>query len=237
MFGYNGFGWLTGDEVGSVGWQNQSTWSKLIGSELGGQASWLLWAALIGLAAGLVLTARRPRTDRVRALLIVWGGWLLVTGLTFTLMQGINHAYYAVALAPAIATLVGIGADLLWKRRDNMVALGVIAGTVVVSGFWAKILLDRVPSAAGALATLLPSGSIVAAVGVVLAAAVSGPVAGIAKWTAGVVAAVVLLAGPTAYTIDTVSVGHTGAGGSATDRRPDTARAAGGTSHRWASLN
>ena len=31
-------------------------------------------------------------------------------------MAGIFHAYYTVALAPAIGALVGIGASLLWRR-------------------------------------------------------------------------------------------------------------------------
>ena len=52
----------------------------------------------------------RPRTDRTRAALVLWGGWLLVTGLVFSLGKGIIHPYYTVALAPAIGALVGIGA-------------------------------------------------------------------------------------------------------------------------------
>ena len=35
-------------------------------------------------------------------------------------MAGIFHAYYTVALAPAIGALVGIGAILLWQRRDDV---------------------------------------------------------------------------------------------------------------------
>ena len=47
-----------------------------------------------------LLTRRAPRTDRTRAALLLWGGWLLVTGLVFSYMQGIIHPYYAIALAP-----------------------------------------------------------------------------------------------------------------------------------------
>ncbi len=54
----------------------------------------------------------------MRAGLVVWGLWLLVTGLTFSFMAGIFHAYYTVALAPAVGALVGIGAVVLWRRRD-----------------------------------------------------------------------------------------------------------------------
>ena len=132
ILGYNGFGRLTGNETGSVGggggggtgmW-GQTGWSRLFDSEIGGQVAWLLPAALILLAAGLVVTRRRPRTDRTRAALLLWGGWLLVTGLTFSFMAGIFHAYYTVALAPAIGALVGIGATLLWRRRDGAARAG-----------------------------------------------------------------------------------------------------------------
>src|SRR6185312_4418949 len=107
ILGYNGLGRLTGDETGSVGggafggtgmW-GQTGPGRLFDSEIGGQVAWLLPAALILLVAGLVVTGRRPRTDRTRAALLLWGGWLLVTGLTFSFMAGIFHAYYTVALA------------------------------------------------------------------------------------------------------------------------------------------
>jgi 4-amino-4-deoxy-L-arabinose transferase-like glycosyltransferase len=96
--GYNGLGRITGDEVGSVGggqgggW-GQTGWTRLFGADIGGQVAWLLPAALILLVAGLVMLWRRPRTDRMRAAFELWGGWLLVTGLTFSFMQGIFHAY------------------------------------------------------------------------------------------------------------------------------------------------
>ncbi|WP_296605865.1 glycosyltransferase family 39 protein, partial [Nocardioides sp.] len=92
--GYNGFGRLTGDETGSVGggagpgggsgggmW-GQTGITRLLDAEIGGQIAWLLPSALLLLVAGLWLTRRSPRTDLTRAALVLWGGWLLVTGLT-----------------------------------------------------------------------------------------------------------------------------------------------------------
>ncbi|MEV4396846.1 glycosyltransferase family 39 protein [Nonomuraea sp. NPDC049607] len=70
---------------------------------------WLLPAALALLVAVTWLTRRASRTDPVRAAVWVWESWLVVTGLVFSLMQGIFHAYYTVALAPAVAVLVGTG--------------------------------------------------------------------------------------------------------------------------------
>ena len=43
---------------------------------------------------------------RTRAALLIWGGWLLVTGAAFSFGQGIIHPYYSVALAPAIGALL-----------------------------------------------------------------------------------------------------------------------------------
>ena len=134
IFGYNGFGRLTGDEAGSVGggatqggrW-GATGWGRLFNADYGGQISWLLPAALILLAAGLVLTWRAPRTDRTRASMLLWGGWLVVTGAVFSLGRGIIHSYYTVALAPAIGAVVGIMATVLWRRRSDLAARAVLA--------------------------------------------------------------------------------------------------------------
>ncbi|MET3805419.1 4-amino-4-deoxy-L-arabinose transferase-like glycosyltransferase [Nakamurella sp. UYEF19] len=211
LFGYNGFGRLTGDEVGSVGWSDQSSATKLISSEMGGQIAWLLPAALIALVAGLVLTARRKRTDPVRASLIIWGAWLVVTGVTFSAMQGIIHPYYTVALAPAIAALVGIGAQQLWTHRRHPAALGTLAGTIVLSGIWAEVLLARTSTFLPWLGLTVVIGSLVAAALVVAVAVLPGNRTRIVGPIAAVLTAAVLLAGPAAYTIDTVSTGHGGA--------------------------
>src|SRR6266540_1183318 len=135
--GYNGLGRITGTETGSVGggmgW-GETGWTRMFDAAQGGQVAWLLPAALILLVAGLVITWRAPRTDRVRGGFLLWGGWLLTTGLVFSFMQGIFHAYYTVALAPAIAALVGIGATLLWRRREHLALSATLAAVVALLG-------------------------------------------------------------------------------------------------------
>ena len=211
LFGYNGFGRLTGNEIGSVGWSDQSSPTKLIDAEIGGQISWLLPAALIGLVVSIIVTARRPRTDPLRASLILWGGWLVVTGVTFSLMQGIIHPYYTVALAPAIGALVGIGGQQLWSRRRSPVAIAVLAASVLMSAIWAHVLLARTPDFLPWLRTAVLLGGAIAAAAIVTGGLLTHRAGGVIRVTAAVLSAVVLLAGPAGYTYDTVSTGHTGA--------------------------
>ena len=58
-------------------------------------------------------------------------------------MAGIFHAYYTVALAPAVAALVGIGAVLLWQRRESYAAAIVMSCTVAFTSAFGFVLLDR----------------------------------------------------------------------------------------------
>src|SRR5205814_10288557 len=116
---------------------------RRVTAQRGGQRPWLLPAALRLLVAGVVLAGRAARTDRSRAAFLLWGGWLLVTGLTFSFMAGIFHAYYTVALAPAIAALVGMGATILWRHRSNVLLSGVLAAAVAITAVWSYVLLAR----------------------------------------------------------------------------------------------
>src|SRR5437762_1396512 len=214
IFGYNGFGRLTGNESGSVGgfgalgsrW-GLTGWNRLFNSQFGGQISWLIPAAIILLAASLLLTFRRPRTDIVRAAFLIWGGSLLLTGAVFSFAQGIIHPYYTVALAPAIGALVGMGGVFLWQHRSERIARLALGATVAATALWAFVLLDRSATFVPALRTaVLVAGLLVAALIVGLSNA--------SRKTALAVAALgvmAVLASPAAYTFDTVSTAHTGA--------------------------
>ncbi|MBB1157247.1 glycosyltransferase family 39 protein [Amycolatopsis dendrobii] len=145
--GYNGFGRITGDETGSVGGSPGGGWGstglfRLFGSEMAGGIAWLLPAAALGLGAGLWFTRYAPRTDRSRASLLLWGGWLVVTAAVFSFMGGIIHPYYTVALAPAIAALVGTAAVQLWRIRGNPAAVGLLSGGVALTTVTSYLLLD-----------------------------------------------------------------------------------------------
>jgi 4-amino-4-deoxy-L-arabinose transferase-like glycosyltransferase len=171
--GYNGLGRLLGGSGNggggggstNTGFGGSTGITRMFGSAFGTEISWLLPAALIALVGGLWLTRRAPRTDLVRAGLVLWGGWLLVTAGVFSFMSGTIHPYYAVALAPAIGGLVGMGIFIAWKQRAALTARITLAAMVLATGVWDYVLLGRtsdflpwakyVVLAAGALAALL----------------------------------------------------------------------------------
>ncbi len=120
---------------------------RIFGTGLGGQAGWLVPLALIGLlAVGLTL---RGLADRRTAGLFVLGGWFLVELATLDFSAGIVHPYYASALGPGLAVMVGAGAVALCAlvrdptRRQALrgyaLAAAAIAGTLAVQ----IILIDR----------------------------------------------------------------------------------------------
>ena len=214
IFGYNGFGRLSGSETGSVGgggvagsmW-GPTGWNRLFLSSFGGQISWLMPAALILLGGGLWLTRRLPRVDRTRAALLLWGGSLVVTALVFSFAQGIIHPYYSVALAPPTAALVGTGSVMLWQRREVLWARLVLAAALGVTAVWSYALL------AESSTWLPPLRYLVIGVGLGASVLIVGaPLLRRGLLVATVSAALVAgLAGPAAYSIDTVLTPHTGA--------------------------
>ena len=200
--GYNGVDRVVGggDRPHWPGFGGPAGITRLFGTELGTEASWLLPAALIGMAAVVWMTARAPRADRLRASLLLWGGWLLVTGAVFSFMNGTIHPYYTVALAPAIAALVGISVRELWRRKAFWPARLTLAVMSGVTGAWAFVLLDRTPQWLPPLRWAV----LIASLAVVPLLTLSAARLHYAS-RAAVVAVVVGLAAPAAYTIDTVA--------------------------------
>ena len=141
------------------------TWDRLLAGSYGRDAGWLLPATLIAVGAVLVTRRRRPRTDLPRAGVLLWGGWLAVLAIVFTVSTAMN-SYYAGALAPAVAGVAGITAALAWEhRRQAGVLLTAAAAALVTSGYAAWLL----PSAGTGLPPLLRPA--VAAAGLAAAAA------------------------------------------------------------------
>jgi len=202
----------------------EPSWLRIVNGQLGGQVAWLLPLALAGLAAGLAVTLRAPRTDRVRAGYLLWGLWSLVMIAVFDAASGTLHSYYTVVLAPGIAALAGAGAVELWalgRRRRSLAWLlpSVVAGTAV----WAAALLGRVPRYAPGLATAVLVVGLCGAAGLLFVLLLPSGTQPLRRriWraAAGVAAAlslVALIAGPFAYSASTIGrtvTGNTAAAG------------------------
>jgi 4-amino-4-deoxy-L-arabinose transferase-like glycosyltransferase len=206
IFGGSGNGGLGGGGGGNAAFGGASGLGRMFGASFGTEISWLLPAALIGLVAGLWFARRAPRTDRTRAALVLWGGWLVVTALVFSFMSGTVHPYYAVALAPAIVALVVIAGRELWRGRENLSSRAVLASMIMVTAVWDFILLDRTPSWLPELRWAI------AVLGVLAATAVLMGVHQFKKVTTtmAVVTVLTLGIGSAAYAVDTASQTHSG---------------------------
>ncbi|MBM6401580.1 ArnT family glycosyltransferase [Phycicoccus sonneratiae] len=214
-FGYNGLGRLDGSEVGRVGgggggggggFSNGTGLTRMFDSSVGGQISWLIPAALVLLVGGLLLRGRAPRTDRRRAAYLVMGLWLVTTALVFSLMQGIFHEYYTVALAPPIAALVGMGAAEAWQRRHEALGALTLAAGTAAGSVWAFVLLSRTTAYGG----WLRFGVLALGLAATLLFLVVGRLHRRALVVVAGMAVVAGLAGPTAYAATTLSTGHSG---------------------------
>jgi 4-amino-4-deoxy-L-arabinose transferase-like glycosyltransferase len=212
-FGYNGLGRLFGGSGnrGGTGGGNGAFGggigpTRLFTGDMATEVSWMLPTALLALVAGLWLTRRAPRTDLHRAALVIFGGWLIVTGLVFSYMQGTIHPYYTVALAPAIAAIIAVTGRLLWQARATWTARIVAAVLVESAALWSVHLLMRTPAYLPALRYVVVAASVVAVVGFL-----AGPALRRAALVAVVAAVVAAGSGSAAHAVATAGQPHSGA--------------------------
>ncbi len=213
-FGYNGLDRLSGGGGGpgggggaGMGFSGEAGIGRLFNDQMGGQISWLLPFAAVALIAGLWARRGTPRGDRIRAAYLLWGGWAIVHALVFSYMTGIVHAYYTVALAPAVAALVGMGAVDMWRLRAHPASRWVLSLAIAASGVWAFALLERTPGFAPGLSWTVLAACLAAAA---LLAARDARLPRRAGAAAAAVAAIALIAGPSAYALDTAGSTHAG---------------------------
>ncbi|WP_217210688.1 glycosyltransferase family 39 protein [Streptomyces sp. AC550_RSS872] len=150
VFGYNGLSRFSDDgtALGAVPataasrMTGNTGWGMLVNHTVGPQIAWFLPLAVLAVVMALIWRAREPRTDPLRAGFLLWGGWLAVHAVVFSVSNG-NHVYYTAVLAPAIAALCGGGLALFRSAyeaggRRRLWLPSVIALTVA----WA-LVLDR----------------------------------------------------------------------------------------------
>jgi 4-amino-4-deoxy-L-arabinose transferase-like glycosyltransferase len=213
LFGYNGFGRITGDEVGRIGggggpFNDGAGLFRLFSGEVATEIAWLLPAALAAGVGLLWLQRRAPRTDALRAQAILWLGWLVVTGLVFSLMEGIFHEYYTVALAPAIGALLGLAVAAAWRHRESR-AVSAVAGAVVLgSALWTAHMLTETNGWNAWLIPVMVAGGVFAAGLIAAAMVVRRPELHVPALG---VALAVLLVTPAIASVATAAEPHTGA--------------------------
>jgi 4-amino-4-deoxy-L-arabinose transferase-like glycosyltransferase len=216
ILGYNGLGRIFGASGpgGGGNFSGAAGLGRLFNDLMAGQASWLLPAALLALAVGLWRRRHAPRTDRLRAAMLLWGGWLIITGVVFSLSTGIIHTYYTLALAPATAALVAITARELWRDRSTVAARATLALAVLTSATWSWVLLDRTPQWEPWLRALIPVSAALAIIGLLAGPALRRNARRVTI-AAATLALVACLSGPIAYSAQTIATAHTGSSPSA----------------------
>jgi 4-amino-4-deoxy-L-arabinose transferase-like glycosyltransferase len=174
---------------------------RLFTGEMADEIAWLLAVALFVVAFGSYLAVRRALTRNELCALVMWGTWLLVSGLVFSFMGGVVHPYYTVALAPAVAALVGLGGVWVWRRRSAWDGRCAMAAMIVLAVIPSVILLHRNVFGPTWLRW------VVVALAVASAAGVLWPRPPVAALVAGCVAG---LAGTTAFSVATAATPHHG---------------------------
>ncbi|MGW2640862.1 ArnT family glycosyltransferase [Streptomyces sp. NPDC001348] len=148
VFGYNGMSRFSDDGTafGSVSGTAASRtsgntgWGMLVNDTVGPQIAWFLPLAVLAAVTALVWRAREPRTDLVRAGFLLWGGWLAVHAVVFSVSNG-NHVYYTAVLAPAIAALAGGGLALFRSAHESGGRQRLwLSSAIVLTVAWAFVL-------------------------------------------------------------------------------------------------
>jgi 4-amino-4-deoxy-L-arabinose transferase-like glycosyltransferase len=243
VLGYNGFGRVLGDnkkifappkgQIGTLagtqlhagahgpfGAQTKGI-MRLVSGEFGYEIGWLLPAALVAFAAVLIARRAKPRTDLVRAAVLLFGGWLLSDGLVLSFMKGFIHAYYCMSIAPAVAAMFAIGIQQMWVLRDRLWARIVLAVMLLGTAVWSFCQLNSQPDWLPALRWVILVGT---------AAGVAALLWLGSQWTSAAIVALGVsltgaLLGSTAYSVATINVAHVGGGPSVGPSSDD---------HNWA---
>ncbi len=152
---------------------------------------------MLALLAGLLARRRAPRTDLVRAGLMLWGIWLVTLFAVFSAATTVN-SYYTAALSPPVAGLLGIGLMLAWQHRQCAWSWLVLGAAVLATAGYAAWLLP-------ASGTGLPGWLRPAAIGVAAAALCAVAAASWRRRAVALAAAAVTLAAASTLIVPAVA--------------------------------
>ncbi|HEX7592026.1 MAG TPA: glycosyltransferase family 39 protein, partial [Candidatus Limnocylindrales bacterium] len=178
IFGYDGLGRIfgsggAGGAGGGASFSGEVGLFRLFNDQFFGEIAWFIPLATVCLVVGLWLRRWADRADAALAGYLLWGSWFAVTAVVFSYMSGVVHSYYAVALAPAIAALVGAGIVDLWSLRARIWLGGVAVGLAALGTAWfGWQLLDRTPDFAPGVG---PAAVVVAGLALLVLVATSLP--------------------------------------------------------------
>src|SRR3954447_17722956 len=217
IMNYNGLGRLDGQAGGPGGrpgvrggggggsvFGGSPGWLRLVDASLGGQAGWLVGAALVGGGALVVLTRLR-RADAGAGWVLAAGGAFLTTAVAFSAAKGIFHPYYVSLLAPFTAVLVGATAGVISRgdRAGRVVAPLAVAGGAVTE----LLVIDRAATDARWAIPLVVAGGLA---GAGAGALMSGSRGGRLRGVVLAVALGALLLAPASWAVQTI--GHATSG-------------------------
>ncbi len=155
---------------------------------------------------------RYPRTDVFRGAALVFGLWLVIDGIAFSAMQGGMHAYYTLAVAPAVIGSFVLGLAQAWRCRDRVWARAGAAVLIVAAGGWGFVLLGRNPDWQPWLRWAILAVTAISTAGLAATALPGLARRGSRRAVTVLVAAGVLasVTGTSAYAVTTLPRSHTG---------------------------
>jgi 4-amino-4-deoxy-L-arabinose transferase-like glycosyltransferase len=202
--------------VGGFGGRSQGL-TRLLFAEFGFEIGWLVPAAVLATVLTVVARGRAPRTDPVRAGVVLFGAWFLIDGLVLSYMSGTIHPYYSLSIAPPVAAVFAMGVQQTWARRDALRWRLALAAILLTAGGWGWRLLDGSALSSPVLRWTILVTSLLAS------AALVWPWAPRRRHVAPTMLAVALigaLGAPSAYAVATVGATHQGIGPSVGPSHP-----------------
>jgi 4-amino-4-deoxy-L-arabinose transferase-like glycosyltransferase len=121
---------------------------RLLRGARGRGTGWLIPAAVVVAAWGIASRRRQPRDDPLRACFILWGGWLVIFFTVFSAVT-VLQPYYAAAMSPAVAAIIGTGVAAAWSRDlvpvSRTIGLAIIVVGTVAYAAWLVSASARAP--------------------------------------------------------------------------------------------
>ena len=138
----------------------------MFGMPLASQTGWLYPLAAIAVVCGLIWRRGKPRTDKIRAGFLLWGGWLVTYFLVFSAGSVAGHTYYMGVIAVPLAALVGGGTTMMWRAyRSGGQRAWALPAAVAATSAWTAYISSQYRSF---LPWLLPVAIVLAVASVVL---------------------------------------------------------------------